>query len=39
MGETERSGLVRDVWVDGDWHLLKVAILSEGLVALRADPR
>ena len=39
MGETERSGLVRGVWVDSDWRLLKVAILSEGLVALRADLR
>ena len=35
---TEPSGDVRDLWVDGKGRVLKVAIPSRNLVALRDDP-
>lgn len=35
---TEPSGVVREVWVDSAGRVLKVAIPSRGIVALRDDP-
>jgi hypothetical protein len=35
---TEPSGTQRDLWVDGKGRVLKVAIPSRGIVALRDDP-
>jgi hypothetical protein len=36
---TEKTGVVRDVWVDGGGHMLRVAIPAQGLVAVREDVR
>ncbi len=35
---TEPSGATRDLWIDGKGRVLKVAISSRNLVALRDDP-
>ena len=35
---TEPSGTVRDVWIDAKGRVLKVAIASRNMVALRDDP-
>jgi hypothetical protein len=35
---TEPSGVVREVWVDSAGRVLKVAIPSRGIIALRDDP-
>lgn len=35
---TEPSGVVRDIWVDAKGRVLKVAIPSKNIVALRDDP-
>lgn len=35
---TEASGATRDVWIDGKGRVLKVAIPSRNIVALRDDP-
>lgn len=35
---TESSGAQRDVWIDGEDRVLKVAIPSRNIVALRDDP-
>jgi hypothetical protein len=36
---TEGTELIRDVWIDGQERILKVAIAAQGLVALREDIR
>jgi hypothetical protein len=35
---SEPSGVVREVWVDSAGRVLKVAIPSRGIIALRDDP-
>ena len=35
---TEPSGAKREVWVDSEGRVLKVALPAKGIVALRDDP-